>query len=150
MPGYYLSVVKAGSSTGIVEDTCAYTYDIYLVGHKALPDAVVRNVLQAIWVNIDKLPQFHPGFAEWTKDRAVDAEVTIPYHPAAIRFLKDQNALAGKDGRGAEKTVGAESVTFDSPHWGKCHLQPDLNTFKSFNRLEPPPFSSRVRGGGKR
>ena len=92
VPGYYLSVVKAGSSTGIVEDTCAYTYDIYLVGHKALPDAVVRNVLQAIWINIDKLPQFHPGFAEWTKNRAVDAEVTIPYHPAAIRFLKDQNA----------------------------------------------------------
>jgi TRAP transporter TAXI family solute receptor len=28
VPGYYLSVVKAGSSTGIVEDTCAYTYDI--------------------------------------------------------------------------------------------------------------------------
>ena len=91
VPGYYLSVVKAGSSTGIVEDTCAYTYDIYLVGHKALPDAVVRNVLQAIWINIEKLPQFHPGFAEWTKGRAVDAEVTIPYHPAAIRFLKDQN-----------------------------------------------------------
>src|ERR1043166_3293002 len=84
VPGYYLSVVKAGSSTGIVEDTCAYTYDIYLVGHKGLSDALVRNVLQAIWINIDKLPQFHPGFAEWTKDRAVDAEVTIPYHPAAI------------------------------------------------------------------
>src|SRR5207253_5773977 len=80
VPGYYLSIVKAGSSTGIVEDTCAYTYDIYLVGHKALPDAVVRNVLQAIWVNVEKLPQFHPGFAEWTKARAVDPEVTIPYH----------------------------------------------------------------------
>ena len=96
VPGYYLSVVKAGSSTGIVEDTCSYTYDIYLVGHKALPDAVVRNVLQAIWINIEKLPQFHPGFTEWTKDRAVDAEVTIPYHPAAIRFLKDQNAWPAK------------------------------------------------------
>ena len=37
------------------------------------PIAVVRSVLQAIWVNIDKLPQFHPGFVEWTKARAVDA-----------------------------------------------------------------------------
>jgi TRAP transporter TAXI family solute receptor len=96
VPGYYLSVVKAGSSTGIVEDTCAYTYDIYLVGHKALPDAVVRNVLQSIWVNIEKLPQFHPGFAEWTKARAVDSEVTLPYHPAAIRFFKDYNAWPAK------------------------------------------------------
>jgi len=96
VPGYYLSIVKAGSSTGIVEDTCAYTYDIYLVGHKALPDAVVRNVLQAIWVNVEKLPQFHPGFAEWTKARAVDSEVTIPYHPAAIRYFKDSGVWSAK------------------------------------------------------
>jgi TRAP transporter TAXI family solute receptor len=96
VPGYYLSVVKAGSSTGIVQDTCAYTYDIYLVGHKALPDAVVRNVLQAIWVNVEKLPQFHPGFAEWTKARAVDPEVTIPYHPAAIRYFKDSGVWSTK------------------------------------------------------
>ena len=96
VPGYYLSVVKAGSSTGIVEDTCAYTYDIYLVGHKALPDAVVRNVLQAIWVNVEKLPQFHPGFAEWTKARAVDPDVTIPYHPAAIRYFKDSGVWSAK------------------------------------------------------
>lgn len=92
IPGYYLSPVKAGSSSGILEDICAYTYDIYLVGHVKLPDAVVRSVLQAIWINIDKLPQFHPGFAEWTRARAVDPEVTLPYHPAAVRFFKDNNA----------------------------------------------------------
>ncbi|HEY1235003.1 MAG TPA: TAXI family TRAP transporter solute-binding subunit [Candidatus Binatia bacterium] len=96
VPGYYLSIVKAGSSTGIVEDTCAYTYDIYLVGAKTLPDPVVRNVLQAIWTNVEKLPQFHPGFAEWTKARAVDADVTLPYHPAAIRFFKDNNIWPAK------------------------------------------------------
>jgi TRAP transporter TAXI family solute receptor len=96
IPGYYLSTVKGGSSSGILEDTCAYTYDIYLVGHAKLPDAVVRNVLQAIWVNIDKLPQFHPGFAEWTKARAVDAEVTIPYHPAAMRYFKDAGVWPAK------------------------------------------------------
>jgi TRAP transporter TAXI family solute receptor len=98
VPGYYLTTLKAGASTGIVEDTCTYTYDIYFVGHKALPDPVVRSVLQALWVNSDKLPQFHPGFAEWTKQRAVDPEVTIPYHPATIRFFKDNNAwTAGMD-----------------------------------------------------
>jgi TRAP transporter TAXI family solute receptor len=96
VPGYYLTTVKAGASTGIVDDTCTYTYDIYFVGHKALRDAVVRSVLQAIWVNIGKLPQFHPGFAEWTRERAVDPEVTIPYHPAAIRFFKDNNAWPDK------------------------------------------------------
>ncbi len=96
VPGYYLSILKAGSSTGIVEDTCTYTYDIYFVGHKALPDAVVQTALKAIWDNIAKLPALHPGFVEWTKERAVDPEVTMPYHPAAAQFYKDQKIWSAK------------------------------------------------------
>lgn len=96
VPGYYLSTVKAGTSTGIVEDTCSFTYDIYLVGHKALPDAVVQAALKAIWDNIAKLPPIHPGFVEWTKERAVDPEVTVPYHPAAIQFFKEKNVWSAK------------------------------------------------------
>jgi TRAP transporter TAXI family solute receptor len=96
VPGYYLSTVKAGSSAGIVEDTCSYTYDIYWVGHKALPDAVVQNVLKSVWGNVSKLPALHPGFAEWTRERAVDPEITIPYHPAAVQFFKEQKSWPGK------------------------------------------------------
>lgn len=96
VPGYYLSTVKAGSSSGIVEDTCAYTYDIYLVGHKALPDTGVQAILKALWENIAKLPPLHPGFADWTRERAVDPEVTIPYHPAAVQFFKEQKSWPAK------------------------------------------------------
>jgi TRAP transporter TAXI family solute receptor len=96
VPGYYLSTVKAGSSTGIVEDTCAYTYDIYFVGHKGLPDAMVQAVLKAIWDNVAKLPPLHPGFVEWTKERAVDPEVTMPYHPAAVQYFKEQKIWPAK------------------------------------------------------
>ncbi len=81
VPGYYLSVVKAGSSTGIVEDTCVYTYDIYLVGHKALPDAVVRNVLQAIWVNVDKLPPIPSGLCGMDESASRRRRVTLPIIP---------------------------------------------------------------------
>jgi TRAP transporter TAXI family solute receptor len=94
--GYYLSVVKAGSSTGIVEDTCAYTYDIYFVGHKGLPDAVVHTALKSIWDHAANLKPLHPAFAEWTKERAVDPEVTLPYHPAAAQFYKEQKVWSGK------------------------------------------------------
>jgi len=92
VPGYYLSTMKAGSSTGIVEDTCTYTYDIYLIGHKRISDAVVQAVLKAIWDNIAKLPPVHPGFREWTRERAVDPEVTIPYHPTAVQFYKEHKS----------------------------------------------------------
>ena len=96
VPGYYLSTVKAGSSAGILEDICAYTYDIYYVGHKDLPDAVVHATLKAIWDNIAKLTPLHPGFVEWTKERAADPEVTMPYHPAAVQFYKEQKVWSAK------------------------------------------------------
>ncbi len=90
MPGYYLLTLKAGSFTGIVEDTCVYAYDIYFIAYKALPDAVVLATLKALWENIEKLPPLHPTFRQWTRERAASADVTIPYHPAAVTFYKEQ------------------------------------------------------------
>jgi TRAP transporter TAXI family solute receptor len=89
IPGYYVVLLKAGSSTGVIEDTCVYAYDLYLITHKAQPDAVVRAALKALWENIDKLPPLHPSFKEWTRERAVSSEVTIPYHPAAVQSYKE-------------------------------------------------------------
>jgi TRAP transporter TAXI family solute receptor len=89
IPGYYVVLLKAGSSTGVIGDTCVYAYDLYLITHKAQPDSVVRAALKALWDNIDKLPPLHPSFKEWTRERAVSPEVTIPYHPAAVQFYKE-------------------------------------------------------------
>ena len=49
-------------------------------------------MLKSIWDNVDKLPAIHPVFKEWTRERAVTREATIPYHPAAIRFYKERSA----------------------------------------------------------
>ena len=91
VPGYYVTTVKSGSSTGVVGDTCVLTYDIYFVGHKALPGEVVQATLKAVWDNIAKLPPLHAQFQDWTRERAASADVTIPYHPAAIQFYKEKN-----------------------------------------------------------
>jgi len=91
VPGYYLTTLKSGSSTGIVGDTCVLAYDLYLVGHKGLANEVVSHSLKAIWDNIDKLPPLNPQFNEWTRERAASADITIPYHPAAVQFYKEKN-----------------------------------------------------------
>ena len=96
VPGYYLVTLKSGASTGIVDDTCVQSYDIYLVGHKALPVQVVQATLKALWDNVDKLPPLHPQFKEWTRERAAAADVTIPYHPAAVQFYKEKNLWNAK------------------------------------------------------
>ena len=96
VPGYYPRLLKAGASTGVVEDTCFITYDIYLITHKAAPDHVVTAVLKALWDNIDQLKPLHPNFADWTRDRAASADITIPYHPAAVKFYREKGVWKGE------------------------------------------------------
>jgi uncharacterized protein len=96
IPGYYTRMMKAGSAAAIVEDTCTTAYDIYFATHKSAPERVVTAILKAIWDNEEKLKPIHPSFREWTKDRAVDADVTIPYHPAAAQFFKEQKSWPAK------------------------------------------------------
>jgi len=96
VPGYSITTVKSGASTGIVGDTCVLSYDIYWVGHKGLSNEVVNHSLKAIWDNVDKLPPLHAQFQEWTRERAASADVTIPYHPAAVQFYKEKNLWNAK------------------------------------------------------
>jgi hypothetical protein len=90
VPGYYGRWVKGGSATAVVEDTCLVAYDTYLAAGKALPDAVVEAALKALWEHESELAPVHPMLREWTRDRAVGPDVTIPYHPGAIRFFRER------------------------------------------------------------
>jgi TRAP transporter TAXI family solute receptor len=90
VPGYYTKLVKAGTAAATVDDACVVAYDIYFSTHKALPDQVVSALLKAVWDNEAKLKPVHPVFREWTRGRAATAEITIPYHPAAIKFYREK------------------------------------------------------------
>ncbi|MBI2090052.1 MAG: TAXI family TRAP transporter solute-binding subunit [Deltaproteobacteria bacterium] len=96
LPGFYPRWVKKGEIVAIVEDTCVSAYDTYLLTHKAATEQPVTTVLKAVWDNVEKLPPLHPQFKEWTRDRAVAPDVTIPYHPAAIQFYKERGLWSAK------------------------------------------------------
>lgn len=96
VPGYSTTTLKSGFSTGIIGDTCVLTFDIYLLGHKGLSNDVVQASLTTIWDNINKLPPLHAQFKDWTRERAASADVTLPYHPAAMQFYKEKNVWNAK------------------------------------------------------
>jgi len=96
VPGYSTTTLKSGFSTGIVADTCVLTFDIYMLGHKGLSNDVVIAALKAVWDNVDKLPPLHAQFQDWTRERAASADVTVPYHPAAVQFYKEKNLWNAK------------------------------------------------------
>ena len=74
----------------MIEDTCFIAYDTYLAAGKNTPDHVVEAALKALFDNESQLGPIHPMLREWTRDRAAGADVTIPYHPGAIRFFKER------------------------------------------------------------
>ncbi len=92
VPGYYPRWVKKGEATAVVEDTCVIAYDLYLAVAKSVAEPVVEASVRAIWEGVAKLGPLHPQFREWTRERAVDPDVTIPFHPGAVRFYKEQGA----------------------------------------------------------
>jgi TRAP transporter TAXI family solute receptor len=96
VPGYYTRMVKAGGGAAVVDDTCFVAFDICLTSSMAASDTVVATVLKAVWDNVEKLPPSHPAFKEWTRERAVDPDVTIPYHSGAISFYKEQKLWSAK------------------------------------------------------
>jgi hypothetical protein len=107
VPGYSTTILKSGFSTGIIGDTCVLTFDIYMLGHKALSNDVVQATLKAIWDNTDKLPPLHAQFQDWTRERAASTDVTIPYHPAAVQFYKDKNLWNAKMDESQKRLLAA-------------------------------------------
>lgn len=98
VPGYYGRVIKAGGAAAVVVDTCVVAYDVYFAAGKTASDQVVEATLKAVWNDVATLVPIHPIFREWTRERAVDPEVTIPYHPGAVRFYKERGVWkAGMD-----------------------------------------------------
>ena len=105
VPGYYPRWVKKGEAFAVLEDTCVIAYDVYLAVGKDVPDGLITDVIKALWDNADKLKPLHPIFREWTRERAASADVTIPYHPAAIRFYKERGAWTAEMDRAQQQSL---------------------------------------------
>jgi uncharacterized protein len=91
-PGSYPGVVPGGSATAVVNDTHLLTNDIYLVATKFMSDEVAYEILKTIWEHNEELAPIHPALKEWSRQRMVNQNAFIPYHPGAIKFLKEKGA----------------------------------------------------------
>ncbi len=91
-PGSYSSTIKAGSATGIINDTAVLTNDIYLVAAKALSDESAYAIVKALWEHNPELGQAYPALKAWRRERMVSRSAVIPYHPGAVKFFKEKQA----------------------------------------------------------
>lgn len=88
--GGRINKIAKGSDDGVLEDVNIFEYDFYLVGGKQLPDEMVTQVLEAIWNSHAELSAANRTLSDWTPKRMATADMTIPYHPAAVAFFKQK------------------------------------------------------------
>ena len=67
-------------------------YDVYLVAGKSADDKTVESLLAAIADNAPKLAPYHPVLRDFTREQMITPDITIPYHPAAVRFFRERGA----------------------------------------------------------
>lgn len=94
-PDGLLNLVKGGIWPGIPKDTWFLRYEIYVVARKDLPEEVAYQIIKALSDYNKELAPFHPKFSEWTPETLASKNLTTPYHPGSIRFLKEKKLWTG-------------------------------------------------------
>jgi len=89
-PYTWLHMVKDGAAPAVHGDTWMLRYEIYTVARKDLPDEVVRTFLETMWGHHDELVTYHAQMHEWKREGYASKKLAIPYHPAAVQFLKEK------------------------------------------------------------
>jgi len=89
MMGTYPYFVEAGSYPGVTEDIYVRAHNITLVVRDDLSDDAVYKIMEAIWENSQELVDAYPSMKDWIPNEFAMNLVTIPYHPAAVDFYKD-------------------------------------------------------------
>jgi TRAP-type uncharacterized transport system substrate-binding protein len=81
--------------------------DAYLATHRSASDDEVKRLLQAIWDDAESLQPINPAVNDWKRDRAVSAEMTIPYHPAAVEFYNRKGVWSAKADEAQQRLLQA-------------------------------------------
>jgi TRAP transporter TAXI family solute receptor len=89
-PDGMLNLVKGGIWPGVPKDSWLLRYEIYVVSRKEFPDEAAYQMIKAMWDYHKELPPFNAKFAEWTPETFASKNLTMPYHPGSIKFLKEK------------------------------------------------------------
>ncbi len=76
--------------SGVHQDTPSYAGQNILICRDDLSDEIAYEVVKVIIEHAKELETVSTEFKEWGKDWAIPREVFLPFHPGAIKYLKEQ------------------------------------------------------------
>ena len=86
----WFNLVKGGIFPGVEVDTWLLRYEIYVLSRADLPDDAAYTIIKAMWDYNSDLGPIHPKFKEWERENYASKLLLVPYHPGAMKFLKEK------------------------------------------------------------
>ncbi|MCJ7594486.1 MAG: TAXI family TRAP transporter solute-binding subunit [Desulfobacterales bacterium] len=81
---------KAGTAPGLATDTWMVGVENYMACRADIADEDIYQINKALWEHYEELGAFHPNMKSWNQKNFVSKKLFIPYHPGAIKFLKEK------------------------------------------------------------
>src|SRR5882672_8013032 len=95
-PEYYYSTVNpAPHIAGIDKPSPVQTIDVVVGVGAHVSDEVVQQFLKAMRENRKSLVEGHPNFNAFQEKEMAKPQPSLPYHPAAIKYLKEAGIWKG-------------------------------------------------------
>jgi TRAP transporter TAXI family solute receptor len=95
-PGLRLVTMPPIKRLGLSAPTTLISSDSYILTHKNADPAIVQEIMDVLWNNTEEMQKAHFSLRGFTHETAGTDLPMVPYHPAAIAFLKSKGAWSDK------------------------------------------------------
>ena len=92
-PFYSHAVIPGGMYAGNARDTRTFGVRAVLVASADLDEAVVYEVVRAVFDNLDNFKTLHPVFATLDADHMVPQGLVAPIHPGALKYFREKGLI---------------------------------------------------------
>ena len=92
-PYYSYATIPGGMYANNPNPTQTYGVRATVVTSAKTPDAVVYELVKAVFSNFDEFKKLHPAFANLDPKEMVKAGLSAPLHPGAIKYYKERGWL---------------------------------------------------------
>lgn len=89
MPGTYPMLVKKGSTVGVLDDIVVEAYDCFITTSTHMSDEAIASVVKTLHKAEEQVQKSFPPFRSFKRTGMVKDNVTIPYHPGAVKAYKE-------------------------------------------------------------
>lgn len=89
-PYYSYAIIPGGMYEGTPEDVNTYGLKATLVTSTQTSDAVVYNMVKAVFENFERFKRLHPAFVQLLPQDMIATGLSAPLHPGALTYYKER------------------------------------------------------------